>query len=49
MDKVSFFYTAYFVVCEANNKQRDTISRASEGRKGGNSKAVLERRIWAKL
>lgn len=34
LGKVSFFYTAYFLVCEANNKQIYTISRVSKVRKG---------------
>lgn len=30
LGKVSFFYTAYFLVCEANSKQIYTISRVSK-------------------
>lgn len=35
LGKVSFFYTAYFLVCEANSKQIYTISRVSKVRKEG--------------
>lgn len=48
LGKVSFFYTAYFLVCEANSKQIYTISRVNKVRKGGARKAELESSTRAK-